>query len=675
MSNSVQQIRTLALLAILLVATFGMAHSTSAQSAQLLTTLKISPTGDAEINVDFKMPPRQYELIKGQFKNAMYLARAFNDNVAWSEIRDLQGRFMDDSSNINASLTHVGFSKPVRNGQWRIDMQDEDMTFIAIADGVAHFSSAMDSDFGAMNALVKVKFPAGSTNHEYDREKMFLSYDLIPGFEADGETEIDFELNTKDRIMSSLAKVYADEQFDNFWVARSKFENTGKSLITDLRIRHRVANLSSWSGWSKTKVVYPGQTVIDPFFPVLDIEELANFTDSRTAMVEVEYEYKVNGETIRDTDSGKLKILSRNEVVWGSRPVNDVLSWEEAFDNAPMISAAFCTSNDPVIQQVAGAVTRMAGGYTQDSDEGAIRFLQTFWEFLEINQVSYQSPPTSNFDGHLGQHVKYGRDVIRNRAGTCVDLSILWASVAKAVGLKAYIFVIPGHAFPVIELNSGELIPIETVLIQHKTFQEAYKEGVRKFKIARGDVTTDANGNYVENAGTLISADIIEMQSLGIHCLDLPRVEDGYLLKLGYQLERPQTPEPNNTRQVQQNQQNRRDVQQQDVTTTNQHSVQRVDPDPARRLVGVWTTQVGNEKSSIVMAENGAYACLFQTFDQYGNLTSEMTGKGSWTADANTFEFETERGRRQTRYRFSQDGKLLVEMDGQTFEFTRVETE
>ena len=231
---------------------------------------------------------------------------------------------------------------------------------------------------------------------------------------------------------------------------------------------------------------------------------------------------KWGAKSCRIQDSEKFKILARNQALWASRPPEDRLDWTDEFDNAPMVISAFCNSNDPVVQEMAGVASRLNGGIPQTSDQGAIGFLRKFWEFLEFNRVAYQSPAAGAdaFDRNL-QHLKYPRDVMRNRAGTCVDLAIMWASVAKAVGLQAYVVVIPGHAFPVIRLPSGELYPIESTFILHRDFEAAHRQGQETFRIADGQITTDANGQPLQNAGKFIDIDINAMQSSGVHCLDI----------------------------------------------------------------------------------------------------------------------------------------------------------
>ena len=122
--------------------------------------------------------------------------------------------------------------------------------------------------------------------------------------------------------------------------------------------------------------------------------------------------------------------------------------------------------------------------------------------------------------GSHGQHIKYTRDVLRNRAGTCIDLAVTWASVCEAVGLEPAIVVIPGHAFPAVKLPvSKRWVAIESTML-NSTFKEAVDRGMATLEQAqKGD-------HYL--------IDITETRAAGVLGLDLPDVSEGYLPNLGY---------------------------------------------------------------------------------------------------------------------------------------------
>ena len=92
--------------------------------------------------------------------------------------------------------------------------------------------------------------------------------------------------------------------------------------------------------------------------------------------------------------------------------------------------------------------------------------MRELYEILRANDFTYQHPPALSdkqlsFDIQRVQNVKFPRDVIRDRSGTCIDLAILYASMVNAVGLEPHLALIPGHCFPVVRLPGGQLVAVE----------------------------------------------------------------------------------------------------------------------------------------------------------------------------------------------------------------------
>jgi len=78
--------------------------------------------------------------------------------------------------------------------------------------------------------------------------------------------------------------------------------------------------------------------------------------------------------------------------------------------------------------------------------------------------VSVTASPSGYKQFHLHLHLKYGRDVLKTKSGTCINTAIFYASVAEAAGLEAHIYLVPGHAFPVVRLPESRdvRVPVES---------------------------------------------------------------------------------------------------------------------------------------------------------------------------------------------------------------------
>lgn len=639
---------------IVIALTVTVSNSLLAQSNHVIklnTTVELDATGDASIQQSLVLPPQPYATLKQQVGNPSRLIRMMQDTSNWNELVDLDGTFEDIGNSVEASYRHVGFSRACRDGSWLVRFSDsEDAALITTHDNIAIFNTAVVTDYGPMSVILRLVVPEGSENLKFDKSENEFTYDFRPDITEGDHGETEFDIDAKPQLMSSLAKLYGDHRFDAMWAARSVFRNTGDQIVRDYRVRFRLSGFSTWSGWKKSRLVYPGQSVIDPFFPVLDLEKIAQMTGSRPVMIETEYQYVLDGEKVIETDSTRIQLTSRNQIVYSSKAADENLDWYEHNDLAPYVLTAFTSSQDPVMQQLAGAVSGLAGGVPASSgDQEAYTFLSAMWDFLEMNKVAYHTPPSWSINGYFGQHVKYGRDVIRNRAGTCIDLSILWASVAKSVGLKSHIALVWGHAFPVIELPGGDLLPIESTMIGQYTFDEAIDQAI-------------ANYNDPQS-GLMILVDIDAMETAGVHPLDLPRVDDDYLAKMGYQTTASTVP-----------------AGQQDDPPSGDHT----QTPPSRnngatldsRLLGIWHCRVeGNGTTTdLVMqfGEDGSYASAYDTKSRGQGTIDEGAEEGTWYVQDDLLYVETSSENLTCGYQF-RNGYLILACDGSEYAFELLE--
>ncbi len=622
------------------------------QITLLDTTVQVNAIGNAQIQQTLSLPPQSFQRLRRKIGNPIRLVRMMHDSSSWNLIERMTGTFEELKNEVHANYSHLGYSRSNKQGSWTIHFSNnEDARLVTVHENVAIFNSVSNTDSGPMTIIYRIHTPVGSRNLEFNRPKKTFSYDFSPDIANGDQARSELEINCKPQLMSSLAKLYGNDQLESFWAARSIFKNVGDTTLNNYRVRFRVDGFSGWSNWKKSAVVFPGQTVVDAFYPVFDLEKLSHLTGSRPAMVQCQYEYEVNGETRKDSDATRLQLTSRNEVVYSSRPDNQNLDWYEQHDLAEYILAAFSTSQDPVIQQVAGAVSGMTGGIAASSDdEQALQFLKGFWNYLELNKVAYHTPPGWSMNGYFGQHIKYGRDVIRNRAGTCIDLAILWASVAKAVGLRTHIAMVWGHAYPIIELPGGNFLPIESTLIGKSTFDEAVNVGIKNF----------AN----PKRGLIIVADIESLEAAGVRSLDLPKIDDNFLSKIGYRSEMPSP-----------------DIQNHNNATQSSQNSNATDTAPEPRyldttLYGTWFGVLENEDDAELaflmhFDSNGNFRCANGVIenDQFQQRSCE---EGTWWVQNGTLSLNSEAYVDEYTMSF-EDGFLFLRAGEDHYFFKRLE--
>lgn len=599
----------------------GRAGAPKTTRSQVVVT--VDALGDAQISHELRLPIVRYASMKSTLNHPQQVLHAIAADSLWLETDHSAARFDDGRQAVRSESAYRGLARTIAADRWCIEIAPADnLQLIDISNNSAVFCRVEPSPAGVVSHYVRLELPEGSTDVSYDGHRQRLTYRHRPQLEEGTSVETDYRIDARQHLVSSLAKIYGDQD-TRLWAARSAFTNTGNQTLRGFRIRFRVANYSSWSGWKRCEIVYPGQTVRDYFHPVFDIEKLASLTGTRHAMVETEFQYTTGeGERIEDSDSCRVQMLSRNEVVYSTRPDADNLTWFDQFDLAPRILTCFTNGTDPVMQQFAGRISAVAGGPASSlNSEHAVQFLMTMWGVLQHNGIAYQTPPSYTVNEHFGQHVKYGRDVLRNRAGTCIDLAILWASVAEAVGLESHICLVPGHAFPAVRLPNGNLIPFEATVIGEENFKEAVDLGFATLKKWRED-------------GRLIVVDIQELKSSGARSLDLPRLSEDVLSKWGYEFKTTRAASQLTARLSQQLLCG--------ATWAVDYTVDGV------RIVGSQTFQ-----------PNGRYISALMFIYEDGEM-EESSEYGTYVDHGGHFEFETNLGHYDQKYRVSGERMELL---------------
>ena len=446
------------------------------------------------------------------------------NNVSY-EMEHIDGSFDDDAALIHVNYRVLGRAKN-RRGHWQmryaadLDHEIKVSRFQAGKDKAEIEFRKLDNGIRIINR-VTATFPKGTKKIRMDNEKLELNYDAPPptgSKNQKAESRPRFELDAKPQIMSALYKLYGNPGWDELWVARSLFRNTTAETLKDYRVRFRLNSHSTWSPWKRCDTVYPGQLVPDPFYPVID-HSITELNGSSLALVEVEYEYvRPDGKKIAEVESARIKLLGMNDALWSDYDSSKIATWFDRFRNAPHLIAAFSTPNDPVIHDVVGMVSKATGGLNATgSDEQAMVFLGTLYNLLRQN-ISYEGAAGGDHGSKHFQYLKYGRDVLRTRSGTCINLSIFYASVCEAAGLEPYIVLVPGHAFVGIKLPASKQdIFVETTLCGGGT-----KETSSSFHFA----LESALKKYQESQllGFFYEIDLKNLHKKGVNSPELPRI-------------------------------------------------------------------------------------------------------------------------------------------------------
>ncbi len=491
--------------------------------------------GDMTMAVRWAFPTNaMYLQVKTAYPNPYVIVRNLLGTLATMELEDVKVSYEDQNNTLWMNAKVLGAATSKRQ-KWTLFVGRGTEMLYARQNEAMFLGIGPLGDDALMVATMNVRFPEGVSDLKFDEKAGFLMYNLQRN-PARGSASAEVDVRVKPRILSAAYKVYGNPDFGqgSYWVAKAIFRNTGSSDIVDLRIKYKLGEYTPWSPESIYSLVAPGGTVVDFYYPIIS-PQVAELRSASYADLLVEYSYKdLAGNTYSDTLSYRLQILGINQFEFSNLPEEEQTgAWADAFSNAPLL-AAFVTKLDDPVKAFAGLVSQFAGGVAAASnDDDAYRFCKALYELEVANGISYQTP--SGFLVNYvpaGQDIKYPRDVLRDKAGTCVDLAILYASVCEAVGLDSYIVVIPGHAFPVIVLPSGALLPVESTgvggaaLGQSAPFEKAVEIGEKNLRELK--------------LGQYFIVRVKELQSMGIIPPELPRLPADILSQWGYKVPQAQ---------------------------------------------------------------------------------------------------------------------------------------
>ncbi|MFH2106914.1 MAG: cysteine protease [Candidatus Micrarchaeota archaeon] len=350
----------------------------------------------------------------------------------------------------------------------------------------------------------------------------------------EGKGKIDHTILMPQHITSATYKIYGNEKL-GFWAAKMIIKNSGSAPLYNVRVEYKLEEYSDWSEGKEYSILLPNSTVVDLYYPLIS-GDITKLTTSKTSKInfKITYSEKPDDPEKEITEGKSIMLLGANDFIFTSiSPEKNTGTFYDNFDNYPLI-AAWVTPTDPVVREYADLGNKLAGGAGASlSDEGAIASLRGMWDISVLNNIQYKTEPAAFWTGKMSQYLKYPRDVIRDKAGTCIDTAIFFSSLAIAQGLKAYIILMPGHAFPVIQLPSGIWIPIEsTMLNSQASFEEAVAGGEQSYQQAQ--------------TGPYIIIDVQALQAAGVTPPELETLPTDILDKWGIKEGRV-TSDPGNT--------------------------------------------------------------------------------------------------------------------------------
>lgn len=146
------------------------------------------------------------------------------------------------------------------------------------------------------------------------------------------------------------------------------------------------------------------------------------------------------GETLMTFATKELSLLARNE--WAG------------VESLPEIIAAFVLPNDPAVMQILDKASTLLrestgrsalNGYQDKNRQRAWEQVAAIYKAIERLGIRYINPPAS-FET-TGQKVRFPTDILAQKFGTCLDLSLLFCACCEQAGLRSILLMHQGHAY------------------------------------------------------------------------------------------------------------------------------------------------------------------------------------------------------------------------------------
>ncbi len=214
--------------------------------------------------------------------------------------------------------------------------------------------------------------------------------------------------------------------------------NTSETVYEDGVLALRLAN-GECDGWERQLArVAPGTTVrVVPDGWAISAEKLRTRTEAERTSIEAAF----TAEKSQVRKSFELDILAFDQ--WAG------------VGHYPEFTGAFVTPNHSLIAELLGAARKNLGlrgesdsldGYQSGSRQRAARIAEACYLALASRGIGYINPPAS-FE-RTGQRVRMVDRVLREKLGTCLDLSLVLMGMWEQCGLHPVLLLPEGHAMP-----------------------------------------------------------------------------------------------------------------------------------------------------------------------------------------------------------------------------------
>ena len=224
---------------------------------------------------------------------------------------------------------------------------------------------------------------------------------------------------------------------------------------------------------------------------ILNGEYLAGMTEKITGVLHIELK---TGDKVLAFDNAETTVLAFDE-------------WHGIGLYAELLSA-FVTPNHPELARIIARATEYLGkwtgdtsmdGYQSQDPNRVLSQAAAIFTAIKEQAIAYVVPPAS-FE-RVGQRVRLCDMVVQQKLGTCLDLTLLYASCLEAVGLHPLLITTVGHIFTGVWLEE-KMFP-ECVQDDYSLITKRLASGVNEIAVVETTAVTTGKDLSFDDARAL----------------------------------------------------------------------------------------------------------------------------------------------------------------------------
>lgn len=202
----------------------------------------------------------------------------------------------------------------------------------------------------------------------------------------------------------------------------------------------------------------------------------------------------------------------------------------------PQILSSFSMPNHPAIKELLPVCAEVLNKWTKDpsilgyetKDPNQVKLqIGAAYECLKKEQIAYSLPPASYET--IGQKIRTPDEVLAQKLGTCLDLTLVYSSLLEAMRLNPLIIIMKDHAFVGCHLEDETFV--ECVDEDVATLSKKNADGINEILLVETTALVAGKNTSFEEAIELGNANLLN-ESAFMMVIDVARCRGSRILPL-----------------------------------------------------------------------------------------------------------------------------------------------